>query len=358
MPSVHEIAQEMQAAGQALGAPMDFDGVRRAKMQAVESLTGRPLIVYAVDLENFAKTAGSPLHQLINFQDKDGFIEAFRGLQGTRVDVLLQSPGGLAEATESLVHLLRNRFPDGVRFIVPSFAKSAATMLAMSGDELVLGVASELGPIDPQAPTSSGRPAPAQAIMDQFEQAKDELQRSPAAIPAWMPILQEYGPSLLQECGHHIRLSEELVSDWLERYMFAGESDAQEHADRVARELNNSRRWRTHSRRIGIDLLKDEFGLKIHDLRDDPALEEAVWTLHSAINITFRGTGAFKLVENAYGGALIGMAQQVTIQAVPADPNAPTQPDQQIPPSNPSPPNQQHKPNRAERRRAEREQRL
>jgi ClpP class serine protease len=61
---------------------------------------------------------------------------------------------------------LRNKFAH-IRFIIPSLAKSAATMLVMSGDEILMDTGAELGPIDPQMQTASGSYAPAGAILDQ-----------------------------------------------------------------------------------------------------------------------------------------------------------------------------------------------
>jgi len=200
-PSWSDVVNEMQAAGPEAGVALDLDGVRTAKMRAVEAITSRPLIAYAVDIANPQKTGNNQLLSLINFNDKDGFTEAFRGIHEDDVDILLQSPGGLAEATESIVALLRGRFKS-VRFIVPSFAKSAACMLTMSGNRILMGTASELGPIDPQMATGRGGLAPARTILDQFEQAKEELKKDASAMPAWLPILQQYGPSLLQECKH------------------------------------------------------------------------------------------------------------------------------------------------------------
>jgi hypothetical protein len=306
MPSWNDIVQEMQAAGQNLGIQIDLDGVRRAKIRAIEQLTGRPLIVYAVDMSHPEKTANRPYHTMINSDDKDGFIEATRGIEGNNLDILLQSPGGLAEAAESIVALIRNRF-HYVRFIIPSMAKSAATMLAMSGDELLLSTASELGPIDPQL-VIGGTTAPAQAILEQFQMAKDELQGNPGVMPAWLPILQQYGPALLQECQHYMALSEELVSIWLAKYMFKGEEDAEEHAKEVAQKLNNHAIWRSHARRIDMTWLANEARLKVIDLASNPELDDAVRALDIAIKITFTFSPAFKIVENGKGDALIGVA--------------------------------------------------
>src|SRR5437588_10074020 len=112
MASWVEIYQEMVAAGAERGLPMDLDGVRRSKIAAVESITGRRLAVYAVDTANPGKTAGNSVAGLINFNDKDGFLEALNGIDPAYgLDVLVHSPGGLAEATESIVVLLRSRFP-------------------------------------------------------------------------------------------------------------------------------------------------------------------------------------------------------------------------------------------------------
>lgn len=308
MPSWNEIAQEIVQAGQAQGIPADFDGVRRAKIAAVEAITGIPLVVYAVDTSNAAKTAGNPLGGLLNWDDRDAFLEALQGIEGDALDVLLHSPGGLAEATETIVVLLRNRFRH-VRFIVPSFAKSAATMLALSGDAILMDDTAELGPIDPQMALGNGGYAPAGAILDQFAEARSELQRDPSALPVWLPILQQYGPALLQQCRNQIALSEDLVSDWLRRYMLKGKRQADQRAREVAATLNDHTYWKSHARRVGIQWLTQEARLTVLDLGSQPELQDAVRALHLAIRITFGGTGAFKIVENAAGNALIQAVQ-------------------------------------------------
>ncbi len=88
---------------------------------------------------------------IVTIMDKDGFDEITRNIpKGDKsLDVFLHNPGGSAEATESIVELLRARFSN-IHFIVPNIAKSAATMMAMSGDQILMDERSELGPIDPQ----------------------------------------------------------------------------------------------------------------------------------------------------------------------------------------------------------------
>jgi len=70
---------------------------------------------------------------------------------------------------------------------------SAATMMVLSCDEILMGHHSQLGPIDPQftlMPLDRPRTAPAQAILDQFEMANQECAPSSQVLVAWLPILR------------------------------------------------------------------------------------------------------------------------------------------------------------------------
>ena len=153
------------------------DIVRRRKIQNVEAITGRPLIIYAVSFTESDKAirVGSGIQ--IELGDKTGFDQAISDIPPGQLDILLHSPGGSPAATESLVHQLRKRF-DNIRFIVPHTVKSAATMFALSGNEILVGPDAEFGPIDPQLSFSlDGRTVavPAQAAIDQFERAYEEV---------------------------------------------------------------------------------------------------------------------------------------------------------------------------------------
>jgi len=60
----------------------------------------------------------------------------------------LHSSGGDLDAAVHLTEILRS-YSDNLNFIVPRFAKSAATLVALSGNSLILDKPSELGPLDP-----------------------------------------------------------------------------------------------------------------------------------------------------------------------------------------------------------------
>ena len=65
------------------------------------------------------------------------------------LDIILESYGGDIDAAYKILHLLKN-YADKITVIVPSHAKSAATLIALGADELIVCKAGELGPLDPQ----------------------------------------------------------------------------------------------------------------------------------------------------------------------------------------------------------------
>lgn len=218
---------------------------------------------------------------------------------------------------------LRTRF-DHIRAVVPLAAMSAATMMALACDEIVMGAHSQLGPIDPQLTiqTPEGpRSAPAQAIIDQFSRAKEECQ-NPANIAAWLPILRGYGPGLLAICDNQRQLAEEFATRSLEAHMFAGDLDAHTKAENAARWFADFTAFRSHGRRVSRDAAREQ-GLRIVDLEEDDALQDAMLSVHHAFNHTLAGTPAFKIIENHHGKAFIQQKAHLLIQATPGVPGHP-----------------------------------
>lgn len=331
-----------------IDAPERFDVLRRRKLTELSRITGRNVVLYAVDVHssNSVKAQFIGPLTLISLADKDGFDEVTRNLAGPDLDVILHTPGGSAEATESVVELLRARF-DHIRFIVPAMAKSAGTIMAMAGDQLLMDERSELGPTDPQMFVVRNQQqvlAPAQAIKDQFELAQKDINGDPNRLPGWVPILQQYGPSLLAECNNHMQLAQDLVAKWLEKYMFANDEDGSTKAKRVAEYLANHNNFGSHARRVGIDKLQ-ELGVNILDMRKDKAIRDAVWDVYLATRLTFDGTGAVKVVENNQAEAFV-LSVNVQMQVQDSPSNQPPQP----PPHQPAPLGPRTKPPRGKRR--------
>lgn len=337
MPTWGEILNELNASRTAQGGP-DFDSVRRRYLGRLHQTTGRAAILYATA---FLESRPVPPTDLqISLADVQGFMEAVSNVNERNLDLILHSPGGSAEAAESIVEYLRQRF-DHVRIFVPVAAMSAATMVALSANEIVMGQHSQLGPIDPQFIISMPeglRSAPAKAILKQFEVAKEQC-KDPANLPAWLPILRSYAPGLLTMCEDSEELSIRMVSSWLQRYMFAGEADAQQKAETVATWFANYENFQSHGRRVGRDQAAS-LDLKITPLERDHNLQDAVLSVHHATMHTFSGGSmAVKIIENHHGRAWVKIHGQFVVE-------------QRIEPLIPGPAGGPARPlNRAERRR-------
>ena len=67
----------------------------------------------------------------------------------TNLDVILESGGGDLDAAYKTLKIIKSYAKD-TTVIVPFYAKSAATLIALGGDSLILCKGGELGPMDPQ----------------------------------------------------------------------------------------------------------------------------------------------------------------------------------------------------------------
>ncbi|RJQ52077.1 MAG: hypothetical protein C4521_11060 [Actinobacteria bacterium] len=118
----------------------------------------------------------------IDQSDVAPFGDLLQDKEKCDLDLLLQSSGGDIDKAEKIVYMCRNR-SKSLRVIVAESAKSAATLIALGADEIVMGDASELGPIDPQLalPNPMGPPVfrPAQSILDGVSKIVEEAQENP-----------------------------------------------------------------------------------------------------------------------------------------------------------------------------------
>ncbi|MBI4200623.1 MAG: serine protease [Chloroflexi bacterium] len=322
MPTWGEILKELNASRAPQGTGKDFDGVRRKYLRALNKLTGRGVILYSTAY--LESRPIPPLDLQIGLQDVQGFMEAVSNVEERQLDLILHSPGGSAEAAESIVTYLRKRF-DHIRVFIPLAAMSAATMVALASDEIVMGQHSQLGPIDPQFIVSTpegSRSAPAKAILNQFELAKKEC-KDPSNLAAWMPILRGYIPGLLTQCEDSRNLAVKMVSTWLKQYMFANDAEAERKSADIAAWFADYESFQSHGRRVSPDQAIEK-GLKVAWLEGDDKLQDAVLSVHHATMHTFSGTlvglHPAKIIENHHGRAWVKMTGQLVVQAAPVAP--------------------------------------
>lgn len=268
----------------------------------IEAVRKRPLIVYATKfLDALPNTPN-----FIDISDVDGFTDLVQSTNGSEeIDVLLHSPGGRPDATERIVHILRNKFKK-VHFLIPHSAYSAATMLALSGDTITLHPSATLGPIDPQI-----NGTPARSIKRGFEKVKEIIkQEGPEALPAYIPLIEKYSLDLLELCEDSEKLSKDLVSEWIRIFMLNGKETYENQIEEAVDFFSDYDKHLLHSRPLIISKL-NKFKLNIQQADND--LSQLLWESYIHLN-GFFGLSAFvKLYESRHGVSWGKQFQQLLI---------------------------------------------
>jgi len=300
MPTKTEIHEEINSLRRA--SEQAPDNVRRRYLRELSSHTGRDTIIYASAFTTKRHERLPSIFLSILTEDIEGFMAALHGLRGDSLDLILHSPGGSLEAAEQIVEYLRGKYRS-IRAIVPQNAMSAATMIACACDSIVMGRHSAIGPIDPQMTiqTPSGPyTAPAQAILGEFDEAKEDILKEPRLALLWHKKLDAFPAGLLKQCEYAKKLSEEKVADWLQRYMFRDRPDREALALMVSAWLAKTDEHKSHGRPIMLDLALER-GLKVEILEDDQQLQELVLSVFHSTVATFETTACAKLIENQNG---------------------------------------------------------
>jgi len=297
MPTRNDIQNEIISAKNAAQ-----DNVRRKYIKEHSNYTGRDTVIYITAYTTSKMSNIPPALVSVMNDDIHGFMSALNGLKNDKLDLIIHSPGGSAEAAEQIVNYLRAKY-NHIRAIIPQSAMSAATMIACACDEIVMGKHSAIGPIDPQItfPTPTGAfTAPAQSLLSEFEQAKAEIIANPNIAPLWISKLKNLPHGILDICKNTTDLSIEKVELWLSSYMFKNDKDEQKKAKKIAKWLGTSSNHKTHGRPIPYNVARDE-GLKIFELEKDQELQEKVLSVFHSTIVTIEVTNCIKLIENQIG---------------------------------------------------------
>lgn len=273
---------------------------RKKQLHKIVEKRGREILVYASDSKKNAPVSISP-EDTLPFRDQLSFIKT------DAIDIILETPGGIAETVDDMVSSLRPKFGK-VGIIIPGSAKSAGTIFTMAGDEILMGPNSTLGPIDAQI-MSNGKRFSADAFLDGFEKIKEEIISKGGRLnPAYIPMLQNISPGEIQHFENAQNFSRTLVTNWLKTYKFkywdkrsssgipVTEEYKEQRANEIASKLCKHSDWLTHGRSIRIKDLED-MKLLITDYSQDAELAEAIDRYYTLLRITFDMTGIYKLFE-------------------------------------------------------------
>jgi len=264
------------------------DVTRRSLLRKIEKITKTRVIAY------LANPNASP--NFIDHNDPVFLNDLLESVGDTEVlDVIIDSPGGEANVTEKLAIMCREHCKV-LRAMIPNSAKSAATMWAISSDQVLMGYLSEIGPIDPQIrmvdPQGRITFVPAQSIIDSVGQIHQMLQAGVDQRVA-IGLIQKLDPAIIDVANKAINFSMQFAERWLSQYML---KDDHAKAKEIAEALSDNRRWLSHGKRIGIKEALD-LGLKVESIDRKSALWKFLWEYYGRAQMMMNATGTIKLFE-------------------------------------------------------------
>ncbi len=195
-----------------------------------------------------------------------------------KIDVIVDSGGGDLDAAYNLSNLFRKFGKEQLNFIIPRWAKSAATLLVCSEDKIYMTPVAELGPLDPQITEFN----PLEKRLEQF---------SPLHIEATLELIrQEFKngneklanglmerlqfPLTLGSFTKSLDIAVQYLVKLLSTRMLHGEN-VLEKAQGIAKQLTTG--YADHGFSINADEARS-IGLEVIDLDGDEL--DVVWEIH------------------------------------------------------------------------------
>ena len=269
-----------------------IDQHRKEKLIEYCEKTNREIIVYYTDSNKWTVLRNGMQIASIQNHDVELFETILESITNNKksLDLVIQTPGGVIEITEKIVKMLQKTFKGDIRIIVPFRAKSAGTIIACAGKEIVMGSSSSLGPIDPQL--SGG--ISAHFMLKEIEEIKEKKTTFRNSV---FPLgFEQFLLSV-------VNLANELLEKFLKNYMKIDDLKVK----KIIQNLNEIENSKSHGREFDIDFCKT-IGLKVKSFEEiqkeydsegkDINYEYLIMYIHYLYFYTFNNLTNVKIIES------------------------------------------------------------
>ncbi|MDH5267393.1 MAG: hypothetical protein OEW62_06900 [Candidatus Bathyarchaeota archaeon] len=178
--------------------------------------------------------------------------------------LLVNSPGGLVQSSYKVARALRKAFKEIIVF-VPHIAASGGALIALTGNEIVMGMMSQLTPLDPHTEDKRGRSISANSVVDAHQFVTTFFKETPVEdVPYTYKVLADKFDGIdIRDSLAALSLMEEYICEILEDAGY-GEKERKE----ISR--NMVRGFKTHDEVINIDKAR-KVNLKVSDDKKYPS---------------------------------------------------------------------------------------
>lgn len=228
-----------------------------------------------------------------------GLVDALHNVpRGESIDFLLHTRGGDLDVAEKLIFQVQSAVGEArLRVIVPDFAKSAGTLMALGANAIVMSDPSELGPIDPQIVLSDDHGNElTHSVLDYLEAVEehaDALRRNPND-PAAKMMLEKLDPTTVSRF-ESVRDRARVVAE--KQLLRNGIPNFTE----IANKLIDKRSFPSHGQMINWeDAL--QLGLNIEYVNPDNPIWQAWWDLYCLLRLAVKDNE--KIFESNYASYL------------------------------------------------------
>ena len=255
----------------------------------------------------YAATPESPVPDVALNQKDFYFIKDLLDSTGTKtndLDIYLETPGGRGETAEEIVKYVRKKYKK-VSFVICGEAKSAGTILAMSGDEILMTDTGSLGPIDAQMVIGRSQVS-AYDYTNWVNEKRKEAETKPLN-QVDVAILAQISPGELEGAINAQEYAVQMVKEWLVNYKFKDWKQTEttkqkvtlklkeDRAEEIANALNNHKNWKTHARSLKREDL-EELKLKITDVEKNEKIKEIVYRIHTICRLIYMTGNTYKII--------------------------------------------------------------
>lgn len=212
------------------------------------------------------------------------FYQLFSGNgQFDNLDLILHSGGGIADDAFKMCRLCRQHTKGKFSVLVPYRAKSAATLLALGADELIMGPASEIGPVDPMIfitqQNGERHLVPAHSIKDGLDFFEARIKSEPKTALLYSHLMNSLDPTIVGAYQRAIESSKQYAETLLTNGLLKGKEKKE--IETVARAL--SEKYKSHGFVIDRDTARNEYKLNIVDATDQTW--ENIWQIYNLIDV-------------------------------------------------------------------------
>jgi ClpP class serine protease len=124
--------------------------MNRRRIMATIAARRDATVITLIHRQETISLLGIPLARYIDIDDAESVLRAIRETPAKKtIEIILHTPGGLVLAASQIARALSDH--DGrIVAVVPHYAMSGGTLIALAADEIMIDRHAALGPVDPQ----------------------------------------------------------------------------------------------------------------------------------------------------------------------------------------------------------------